>query len=521
MASKSFIDLSGLTHYDEKLNEKLDAKYVSLTGSQTISGTKTFTASPAVSMPQPIALLTNSNLTKGTNPSSNTYGNIMFQDKTSTVNMVKRAGSLDFGVNTSGQTEVSMRAFDWGQETNTNGAISIYYPKSGTPYTAAPTPASSDNSTKIATTAFVKAQGYLTSHQSLSNYVTLDTAQTITGAKTFTSDISLNSRQINSASCIEFKPTSATANHGGYLDFHFNQSNADYTSRIIESASGTLSINNVTITSGKVVTATTFSGTLSGNASTATKLTTARTISAGDLEFQGSASFDGSGNANLNITQHRCIASNGNTNYYPFHRIAYIPTLTGNYQDRGITLLISRDYSGGGWGICRIILRTNNATSGGTASLNVQWLVRSSELPADSIQAGFCNAANASYVDVFYKSHGGYNSAVCRVLAHTNSRASIGRGFTLLASSNEVSNTTTEDPKTSVESYATIAAAGTTLHSQNYTSTIVASDVGVVGSATKATQDASGNVITATYATKSELPDISAIAASQIDTLFA
>ena len=42
MASKSFIDLSGLTHYDEKLNEKLDAKYVSLTGSQTISGAKTF-----------------------------------------------------------------------------------------------------------------------------------------------------------------------------------------------------------------------------------------------------------------------------------------------------------------------------------------------------------------------------------------------------------------------------------------------------------------------------------------------
>lgn len=47
-----------------------------------------------------------------------------------------------------------------------------------------PTPATSDNSTKIATTAFVKAQGYLTSHQSLANYVTLNSAQTITATKT-------------------------------------------------------------------------------------------------------------------------------------------------------------------------------------------------------------------------------------------------------------------------------------------------------------------------------------------------
>ena len=64
---------------------------------------------------------------------------------------------------------------------------------------------------------------------------------------------------------IEFKPAATTSNNGGYLDFHYNQSTADYTSRIIESASGTLSINNVTITTGKVVTATTFNGALTGN----------------------------------------------------------------------------------------------------------------------------------------------------------------------------------------------------------------------------------------------------------------
>ncbi len=44
MASKSFIDLAGLQHYDEKLNEKLDAKYVNLADSQTVTGAKTFTS---------------------------------------------------------------------------------------------------------------------------------------------------------------------------------------------------------------------------------------------------------------------------------------------------------------------------------------------------------------------------------------------------------------------------------------------------------------------------------------------
>ena len=231
----------------------------------------------------------------------------------------------------------------------------------------------------------------------------------------------------------------------------------------------------------------TSSESITGNAGTATKLATARSISAGNLEFQGSANFDGSGNIALNVTNHRSIVSVGNTNNYPFHRIAYIPTLTGNYADRGITFLVSKDFSGGGWGICRIILRTNNATGGQTAACNVQWLVRSSEISADSIQVGFRNTANASYIDVFYKSIGTYNSAVCRVLAHSNGRTSVGRGFTVVSASTEVNSTTATDPKTSVESYKTIANAGTALHSQAYTDIIAASDVGVTGQAGKLT----------------------------------
>jgi hypothetical protein len=39
---------------------------------------------------------------------------------------------------------------------------------------------------------------------------------------------------------IEFQPSSASANNGGFIDFHYNQPTSYYTSRIIESASGTL-----------------------------------------------------------------------------------------------------------------------------------------------------------------------------------------------------------------------------------------------------------------------------------------
>ena len=42
-------------------------------------------------------------------------------------------------------------------------------------------------------------------------------------------------------SSVELSP-GTSAGHGGYIDFHYNSSAADYTSRIIESASGTLSI---------------------------------------------------------------------------------------------------------------------------------------------------------------------------------------------------------------------------------------------------------------------------------------
>jgi hypothetical protein len=51
---------------------------------------------------------------------------------------------------------------------------------------------------------------------------------------------------------IEFNNTSG-AGHGGHLDFHFNGSSDDYTSRIIESSIGKLSVNSVYMSNGNAV----------------------------------------------------------------------------------------------------------------------------------------------------------------------------------------------------------------------------------------------------------------------------
>ena len=67
---------------------------------------------------------------------------------------------------------------------------------------------------------------------------------TMTGALTVQSTISCTSTIACNGGlwgpCIEFGNMGSSAGHGGYLDFHFNGSSADYTTRIIEGASGVL-----------------------------------------------------------------------------------------------------------------------------------------------------------------------------------------------------------------------------------------------------------------------------------------
>ena len=232
----------------------------------------------------------------------------------------------------------------------------------------------------------------------------------------------------------------------------------------------------------------------------AAKLTTARTVSGGS-DITLSFNYDGSGNSTANIGFYSCKHNVDNTNNYPFHRFARLDVNKGAWVDKSITFLISQDYSGGGYGICRLVYRSN--ADSGSASVDAQWLVRRG-FSADTIQVAIkTDKTNGAYCDAFYKSSGTYMGVVIRAIA-SGGRATSGRTWTLV-DSNEAQGTTATDKKTSSECWKTIADAGTALHNQAYSSSASAKDEGYVASAGSANTSSSctGNSASATKLTSS------------------
>lgn len=225
-----------------------------------------------------------------------------------------------------------------------------------------------------------------------------------------------------------------------------------------------------------------------GAATSANKLATARTVSGG-TDVTLSFNYDGSGNSSANIGFYSSSASVGNTNNYPFHRFAKLDTITGSYVDKSTTFFISQDYSGGGFGIVRITLRTNDSKT--VSSVEVKWLVRSG-LNADSVQVGLYNVYGKTYADAFFKTGGSYAGTYFRAIA-SGARGGASRTWVMVSSS-ETNGTTTSDPKTSAECYASIASAGTKLHNQAYSATISGSDTGTASYANSAGSVAWANV---------------------------
>lgn len=228
-----------------------------------------------------------------------------------------------------------------------------------------------------------------------------------------------------------------------------------------------------------------------GVANSAAKLSTTRTVSGG-TDITMSFNYNGSSNSSANIGFYGSAASVGDKNNYPFHRFAKLDTIASSYSDRSTTFFISQDYSGGGFGIVRIVLRTNNNSS--VSSVEVKWLVRCG-LNADSVQVGLYNVFGKTYADAFFKTGGSYAGTYFRAIA-SGARGNATRTWVMINSS-EVSGTTTTDAKTSTECYVTIAAAGTKLHNQAYTNIVSGVDSGstsYANSAGSANSVAWGNV---------------------------
>ena len=133
---------------------------------QTISATKTFTANQLIQKAKPVLQLKDTSITRGTAPSA--------VDNSITINGLDSAGKNTWGIyhtwGTDKKAQTQLICYKGTTTDNTWAGIGVGYDASGNAFTSAPTPATSDNSTKIATTAFVKAQGYITSALKLPNY---------------------------------------------------------------------------------------------------------------------------------------------------------------------------------------------------------------------------------------------------------------------------------------------------------------------------------------------------------------
>ena len=174
------------------------------------------------------------------------------------------------------------------------------------------------------TSELTNDSGYLTSHQSLSNYVTLDGAQTISGAKTFTGDIiginkERSAEDANSlySATAGSKLTYYTTSNGGTTLTNVpatvnttlesrtirRLSNSDWiVEQICHNSNGLYYRKGSNGTWGAWKTFAFTDSNISGNAATATKLATARTIALSGAATGTATGFDGSGNITIPVT---------------------------------------------------------------------------------------------------------------------------------------------------------------------------------------------------------------------------
>jgi hypothetical protein len=147
--------LSNQTDLNNALNAKAnDSDVVKLTGDQTIAGTKTFAQNNIIKNTYPFMEISNSNLTKGTDTTETNFAGLLFEDKNADGQVATRLGDLVLSVTPVGDVKNAFKA--WNYKGSGAAEISVVNPATGTPYATAPTPATSDNSTKIATTAWVR-----------------------------------------------------------------------------------------------------------------------------------------------------------------------------------------------------------------------------------------------------------------------------------------------------------------------------------------------------------------------------
>ncbi len=161
------------------------SNYVTLDTDQTISGYKKFSGylvKQVNSLEYKGFHIQNTQITKGTTPSSTTGGQFVFQSKDG-LDLINRIGGVEITYDITGDIYTQLRACQPVANSTTYASISVVYPASGSPYTSAPTPTdtTTTSGTQIATTGWVNSTN--------NNAVHKTGNETIGGDKTFQTNI--------------------------------------------------------------------------------------------------------------------------------------------------------------------------------------------------------------------------------------------------------------------------------------------------------------------------------------------
>lgn len=158
---------------------------------------------------------------------------------------------------------------------------------------------------------------------------------------------------------------------------------------------------------------------ISGNAATATKLATVRTISLNGYNT-GSVSFDGSANVGMTTQTYGVVKYvTMDTSTAPYFRICSFET-TESWTDASVLCAIDSGYLYGGYGIVRFVFRSNHISTAGQTTAYVEWLARSGFAANQLIAKVNAPAEGKQYADIYFKAAGTYNACNIRVLTQGN-----------------------------------------------------------------------------------------------------
>lgn len=134
----------------------VDDTVLRTSGTQSISGTKTFTETLEVENFSPGIRLKQTDIKKGILPTATQYENIYFTTSESAEYPADALAVITNIVDTNGKSFLELRAYKFEAGSTESAVLGVYKELDGTSYGRAPTPADDSNADHIATTAWVR-----------------------------------------------------------------------------------------------------------------------------------------------------------------------------------------------------------------------------------------------------------------------------------------------------------------------------------------------------------------------------